>query len=170
MWAQMASHPYASAYSAMSNPFTPQTLQNAMNGGASYDPQMYANSAGGASAQSHLSDKKARMSDAQELSMHQEESEGDDDDEDDDEDEDGHDGSGKGTPANRKKGKANDGKKVKLTRGSRSEIPITLVSLLTMNRACIACRKIKMRCVPDESSGPGGPCRVSEPYPRPARS
>lgn len=23
------------------------------------------------------------------------------------------------------------------------------------------CRKIKMRCIPDASSGPGGPCKVS---------
>jgi hypothetical protein len=28
------------------------------------------------------------------------------------------------------------------------------------SRACIACRKIKMRCIPDDSSGPGGPCKV----------
>lgn len=62
-------------------------------------------------------------------------SDGDDDDDDDDDGDDD-------TPRGKKAGK--DGKpKQKLTRGSR---------------ACIACRKIKMRCIQDESL-PNGPCK-----------
>ncbi|ODN99152.1 hypothetical protein I350_07310 [Cryptococcus amylolentus CBS 6273] len=71
-------------------------------------------------------------------------SEGDgDDDDDDDEDDPEDDGKpGKGKTANGKGAKGADGKpKQKLTRGSR---------------ACIACRKIKMRCIPDDSSAGQG--------------
>ncbi|KAK8849735.1 hypothetical protein IAR55_005070 [Kwoniella newhampshirensis] len=146
VWVQMPSHPYASAYQSMPNPFTPSPLQNS----TSYDPQTL-NSAGG------HQDKKPRMSDAGEAMMRDggssqgKDGDSDGDEDDDDDDDDGDDdagGSGKGTPAGRGKGgkgKGQEGKpKVKLTRGSR---------------ACIACRKIKMRCIPDENSPPGGPCK-----------
>ncbi|EIW71458.1 hypothetical protein TREMEDRAFT_67782 [Tremella mesenterica DSM 1558] len=139
LWTQMPSHPYAQAYSSMSNPFTPQTLQGALNGGSAYDPNLYP-------SPQIPAEKRSRMSEAQEYGLNHEETDGEEDDDDEDEDGDeGPDGSGKGTPAGRKRSQKNsDSKKVKLTRGSR---------------ACIACRKIKMRCVPDESPGPNGPCR-----------
>nr|XP_019043474.1 hypothetical protein I302_08052 [Kwoniella bestiolae CBS 10118]OCF22404.1 hypothetical protein I302_08052 [Kwoniella bestiolae CBS 10118] len=136
-WVQVSSHPYAQAYSSMPNPFQPSPLHNS----TTYDQSsQYIDN----NLQSHThQDKKPRTDNSpRELGG----GESDNDEEDDEEDDEDNDGSAKGTPAG--KGKGGKGKgdkpKVKLTRGSR---------------ACIACRKIKMRCIPDESAGPGAPCK-----------
>jgi len=103
----MPSHPYASAYSSLPNPFTPVPQQE-------YDTGSYS---------SHI-EKKPRVSDMGEESSGGRDGDSDgDDDEDDDDDEDGEDGvvvNGKGT-GGRGKGKGGKGRKekVKLTRGSR---------------------------------------------------
>ncbi|KAK4688546.1 hypothetical protein P7C73_g1570, partial [Tremellales sp. Uapishka_1] len=133
VWVHMPSHPYASAYSSIPNPYAAAIPQQAQS--QSYQP--FSGSA----------EKKARVGD-HDMSRHgssngnnNEAMSDDDEDDDDDDDDDENDApkTGKG------KAKKGDGKpKVKLTRGSR---------------ACIACRKIKMRCIPDENSGAGGPCK-----------
>ncbi|ORY34671.1 fungal-specific transcription factor domain-domain-containing protein [Naematelia encephala] len=140
VWVSMPSHPYASAYNNMPNPF-PSTLGSADQ---QYDPAFYAGSSG-------HTEKKPRFSegligDGSDLGRDEDEDGDDDDDDDDDDGDDDNVGGGKGGAGKGKGGrsKGGEGKKVKLTRGSR---------------ACIACRRIKMRCIPDESSGPGGPCK-----------
>ena len=106
----MPSHPYASAYSSLPNPFIPPLQQDFRTN--SYVGQ---------------TEKKPRIADLGEGSSgggREGESDGDEDDEEED-DEDGEDGfigSGKGTLAGRVKGKGGKGdskQKVKLTRGSR---------------------------------------------------
>lgn len=102
----MPSHPYASAYSALPNPFNPTAQQEFDTGGFTGPPE-----------------KKPRISqtDNGEGSSQGRDGESDgDEDDDDDDDEDGDDG-GKGTGGRGKgKGGKGDGKaKVKLTRGSR---------------------------------------------------
>ncbi|WVQ96072.1 hypothetical protein IAU59_003172 [Kwoniella sp. CBS 9459] len=150
VWVSMPQHPYASAYQGMPNPFQPSPLHNS----TTYDS--HSNSA----YQDHLNnghqDKKVKLMDPnvqdpmgrgspQNGDVDSDDNEDDDDDEDDDNDDQGGSGKGSGGKGKGGRGKNADGKpKVKLTRGSR---------------ACIACRKIKMRCIPDESTGPGGPCK-----------
>lgn len=105
----MQSHPYASAYSSLPNPFQPSPLHNetTFDNGYSREPPI----------------KRSRPSESG--SINQPDSRapsemGDDDDEDDeDDDEDGDGQSGKGGKKG-KGGKGADGKgKIKLTRGSR---------------------------------------------------
>ncbi|WWC95401.1 hypothetical protein V866_002263 [Kwoniella sp. B9012] len=141
-WVQVSSHPYAQAYSSMPNPFQPSPLHTS----TTYDQtSSYLDNGNNPNLQSHTHQDKKPRTDHSPKDIGGGESDNEDD-EDDDDDEDGNDGSAKGTPAG--KGKGGKGKgdkpKVKLTRGSR---------------ACIACRKIKMRCIPDESAGPGAPCK-----------
>jgi len=106
----MHSHPYASAYSSLPNPFQPSPLHNetTFDSGYSREPPI----------------KRSRPSESG--SINQADSRapsemGDDDDEDDDDDDEDGDGqSGKGGKKGGKGGKGADGKgKVKLTRGSR---------------------------------------------------
>lgn len=107
-WGHLSSHPYASAYSSLPNPFQPSPLHNEQH----FDQD---------SGRDYGS-KRPRGSDA--ASLHQNGSEGGsdggDDDDDDDDDDDGDD-SQVGTSGKKgKKGGKGDGKtKVKLTRGSR---------------------------------------------------
>ncbi|WRT69766.1 uncharacterized protein IL334_006757 [Kwoniella shivajii] len=140
-WVQVASHPYAQAYSSIPNPFQPSPLHNS----TTYDQNPSSSYHDNGNMHSHQ-DKKPKMMDGMEGSPQGREGDSDDNDEDDEDDDDDNDDSAKGTPAGRGKGGKGKGEKpkVKLTRGSR---------------ACIACRKIKMRCIPDETSGPGAPCK-----------
>ncbi|WVR07996.1 hypothetical protein IAU60_005039 [Kwoniella sp. DSM 27419] len=140
-WAQMSNHPYASAYQGMPNPFHPSPLHNS----TTFDQNP--NQTGlKDNLNSHQEKRPRTNSDVQDYGGSPQNREGDsddqDDDDDDDEDENEEQGGKKGKGG---KGKNGSGKpKVKLTRGSR---------------ACVACRKIKMRCIPDESTGPAGPCK-----------
>lgn len=103
-WPHMQSHPYASAYSSIPNPFQPSPLHHeASFEGYAREPPV----------------KRSRPSESGSLQPgSQAPSEaGDDDDEDDDDDEEGEEG-GKGKKGKGAKGA--DGKgKIKLTRGSR---------------------------------------------------
>nr|ODN92572.1 hypothetical protein L203_00851 [Cryptococcus depauperatus CBS 7841] len=145
VWVQMPSHPYAAAYSNMANPFTPSPLHTSTTyGGTGEDRQ----------------EKKPRVDGGQSKDGEGDsEMEGDEDDEEDEDEELGGRGaSGKSREQlNVKPAKGQDGKrKQKLTRGS--------------SKACTACdtdkgscRKIKMRCIPsDSSAGQGlGICKAS---------
>ena len=108
VWVHMPSHPYASAYSSMHNPFTPLPPQGHDMGG--YSGQI---------------EKKPKLSDTGEGSSRDRDGESDDDDDDEeDDDDDGDDGiagAGKGPPgkAKGKAGKGDGKQRVKLTRGSR---------------------------------------------------
>ena len=121
-WVHMPSHPYASAYSSIPNPFQSSPLPNEQ----SYEQGF---------SRSHV-DKKSRMADMTlgDAANGSEGSDGDDDDEDDDEDDAGDEG--RSTPAGKAKGgkgaKAqSEGKKpkAKLTRGSRACIAWVYSSL-----------------------------------------
>ncbi|OXC82963.1 hypothetical protein J005_05079 [Cryptococcus neoformans] len=148
VWVQMPSHPYAAAYSSMTNPFTPSPLHSS----TTFDAQTLNSASANASA-SGRQEKRPRTggSDGKKNSPQGQtkdgDSEGDGDDDDDDDDE-NDDESGENKGAFNKKNnstkvvKGPDGKsKTKLTRGSR---------------ACVACRKIKMRCIPDDSAAGQG--------------
>jgi len=106
VWVHLPSHPYASAYSSLPNPFTPAAQQE-------YDPGGYAGQV----------DKKPRVSDLGEGSSGGRDGESDGDEEDDeDDDEDGEDGVGGNGTGGRGRGTGGTGaskQKVKLTRGSR---------------------------------------------------
>ncbi|WWC73638.1 uncharacterized protein I206_107610 [Kwoniella pini CBS 10737] len=144
-WVQMSSHPYAQAYSSMPNPFQPSPLHNS----TTYSDQHNSGYMDNGLNHGHVhQDKKAKNVDMRNDSIisggSPKDGLSDDDDDDEDDDDDDNDGA-KTTPAGKGKGKGKGDKpKVKLTRGSR---------------ACIACRKIKMRCIPDEGAGPGAPCK-----------
>jgi hypothetical protein len=165
-------HPYASAYSSIPIPSNPSPLQNSVNA-QFYDSAGYGTNEP-AEKRSKVSGDGVGMGMTRDGSSQGrgDDSDGDDDEDDEDDDEDGdQQNSGKGTPArkNSKVAKGPDGKpKVKLTRGSRwvhasgRRHRFVDVADRPRFRACIACRKIKMRCIPDESSGPGGPCKVGQ--------
>ena len=115
VWVHTPSHPYASAYSSLSNPFTSPQQEYDLNGdsGPVKKPRISQNDAGEGSSQGR-------------------DGESDGDEEEDDEDnEDGEDGVRKGTSSGRVRGKGgkSDGKqKVKMTRGSRwGSIPGSMV-------------------------------------------
>lgn len=154
-------HPYAGAYTNMAQSFSGLT-SGGFNGSAST---------------SIPDNKRSRVSPG--------EKDMSDDDDDDDDDGSDDDASAKAALAaaaakpNRKIVKGPDGKpKVKLTRGSRACIAYVwgpepgtchgvrprrlpgVMALAWMALTMTSCRKIKMRCIPDESSGPNGPCKV----------
>ncbi|WVQ84810.1 hypothetical protein IAT38_006967 [Cryptococcus sp. DSM 104549] len=135
-------HPYAPAYQNIPNPFTPSPLHNS----TTYDPTLNPAATKKARTDS-ITDGKKQSPDGQGKDDGSD-GEGDDDDDEEDDDDENEDSAGrKGAKAkgNTKQVKGPDGKtKTKLTRGSR---------------ACVACRKIKMRCIPDESAGANGICK-----------
>lgn len=102
----MSSHPYASAYSALPNPFQPSPLHNEQH--FDHDSRDYGS-------------KRARGSDAASLHHNGSEgaSDGGDDDDDDDDDDDGDDSQVGASGKKGKKGGKDSKAKVKLTRGSR---------------------------------------------------
>ncbi|WVQ74330.1 hypothetical protein IAR50_003929 [Cryptococcus sp. DSM 104548] len=133
---EMPAHPYAQAYNGIPNPFTPSPLHHS----TTYTPHPRPDTATGSHAKKQKTDAHGKRDSPQ---GKDDDSEGDDDDDDeeDDNDEDGA-KAGKGKSGSGKGAKGADGKpKQKLTRGSR---------------ACVACRKIKMRCIPDDSSAGQG--------------
>jgi hypothetical protein len=106
-WAHMSSHPYASAYSSLPNPFQPSPLHNEQH----FDQD----------SSREYGSKRPRASDAASLHHNGSEaaSEGGDDDEDDDDDDDGDDSLAGASGRKGKKGGKDSKAKVKLTRGSR---------------------------------------------------
>lgn len=124
---QMPSHPYAAAYSSMTNPFTPSPLHSS----TTFDAQTL-NSASVNASGSGRQEKRPRTagSDGKKNSPQGQtkdgDSEGEGDDDDDDDDDENDDESGGNKSASNKKNnnmkmvKGPDGKpKTKLTRGSR---------------------------------------------------